>query len=223
VNLPDTVGYALPADITAMISTVRARIGDGAVLSAHCHDDLGLAVANSLAAVQAGARQVECTINGIGERAGNAALEEIVMALRVRAEHLPYRPAVHTERLYETSRLLSEIVGVPVQPNKAIVGDNAFAHEAGVHQDGMLKNRLTYEIMEPASVGAPGSRIVIGKHSGIRGVDSRCRALGHFLRQEDLTRLYARLIALADQIKVLDDEQLEAILADMRSETAEAR
>jgi 2-isopropylmalate synthase len=223
VNLPDTVGYALPDDVTAMMGAVRARIGDAAVLSAHCHDDLGLAVANSLAAIDAGARQVECTINGIGERAGNAALEEIVMALKVRSARLPYRAAIETERLLETSRLLSEIVSVPVPPNKAIVGENAFAHEAGVHQDGMLKHRLTYEIMEPASVGAAGSRLVIGKHSGIRGVDARCRALGHHLRQDDLTRLYARLIPLADQIKVLDDEQLAALIAETRGAPAGAR
>ena len=223
VNLPDTVGYALPDDITAMMSAVRARIGDAAILSAHCHNDLGLAVANSLAAVQAGARQVECTINGIGERAGNAALEEIVMALSVRRERLPYQPAIRTERLFETSRLLSEIVSVPVAPNKAIVGDNAFAHEAGVHQDGMLKHRLTYEIMEPSSVGAPGTRLVIGKHSGLRGVDARCRALGHHLRQDDLTRLYARLISLADRIKVLDDEHLAALINETRGAEAGAR
>ncbi|MDP1571876.1 MAG: 2-isopropylmalate synthase [Vicinamibacterales bacterium] len=223
VNLPDTVGYALPEDIGAMFAAVRARVGDGAVLSAHCHDDLGLAVSNSLAAIQAGARQVECTINGIGERAGNAALEEIVMALCVRPDRLPYRVGIRTEHLFETSRLLSAIVAVPVPPNKAIVGDNAFAHEAGVHQDGMLKHRLTYEIMEPATVGAPGTRLVIGKHSGIRGVDARCRALGHHLRPDDLTRLYARLIPLADQIKELDDTRLAALIAETRGVGAEAR
>lgn len=214
VNLPDTVGYALPEDICRMFQAVHGRIGDAAVLSAHCHDDLGLAVSNSLAAVQAGAGQVECTINGIGERAGNAALEEIVMALAVRADRLPYGVAIRTGQLYATSRLLSEIVAVPVPPNKAIVGDNAFAHEAGVHQDGMLKHRMTYEIMEPSSVGAPGSQLVIGKHSGIRGVDARCRALGHRLRPDDLTRLYARLIPLADQIKVLDDTRLASLIAE---------
>lgn len=223
VNLPDTVGYALPDDMRAVIAGVRARIGDAATISAHCHDDLGLAVANSLAAVQAGARQVECTVNGIGERAGNAALEEIVMALRVRGERLPFTTAIATERLCETSRLLSEIVAVPVPPNKAIVGANAFAHEAGVHQDGVLKHPLTYEIMDPAMVGAAGSRIVIGKHSGLRGIDARCRALGYHLRQDELGRLYDRLIALADQIKILDDERLEALLAETRGAAAGAR
>jgi 2-isopropylmalate synthase len=222
VNLPDTVGYALPDDMRAMMATVRSRIGDGVVLSAHCHDDLGMAVANSLAAVEAGARQVECTINGIGERAGNAALEEIVMALRVRRDRLPYATAIRTERLCETSRLLSDIVCVGVPPNKAIVGGNAFAHEAGVHQDGMLKHPLTYEIMEPATVGAAGSRLVIGKHSGLRGIDARCRALGYHLRQDDLARLYRRLIALADEIKVLEDDRLAEVIAETCGAAAEA-
>ena len=212
INLPDTVGYALPGDIERMFTAVRERIGDGAVLSAHCHNDLGLAVANSLAAIQAGARQVECTINGIGERAGNASLEEIVMALEVRADALPHHTGVHTEALVPTSRVLSSIVGVTVPPNKAIVGANAFAHEAGIHQDGMLKHQQTYEIMRPESVGAPGTQLVLGKHSGVRGLDARCRALGHHLRQSDLDRLYIRVTALADRTKSVDDTQLTAIL-----------
>jgi 2-isopropylmalate synthase len=214
VNLPDTVGYALPDDIDRMFKTVRARIGDAAVLSAHCHNDLGLAVANSLAAVQAGARQVECTINGIGERAGNASLEEIVMALEVRRDALPHRTGIHTQALVPTSNTLSAIVGVGVAPNKAIVGANAFAHEAGIHQDGMLKNELTYEIMRPESVGAPGTRLVLGKHSGMRGLDARCRALGHRLRQPELERLYVRVTAMADRTKTVDDDQLTTIIRE---------
>ena len=214
VNLPDTVGYALPADIERMFLAVGKRIGNRAVLSAHCHNDLGLAVANSLAAVQAGARQVECTINGIGERAGNASLEEIVMALQVRADALPHRTGIHTEALVPTSNTLSSIVGVAVPPNKAIVGANAFAHEAGIHQDGMLKHELTYEIMRPESVGAPGTRLVLGKHSGMRGLDARCRALGYRLRQPELERLYTKVTALADRTKAVEDDQLTIIIRE---------
>ena len=214
INLPDTVGYALPTDIDRMFTTVRDRIGDRAVLSAHCHNDLGLAVANSLAAVQAGARQVECTINGIGERAGNASLEEIVMTLEVRSDALPHRTGIHTPALVPTSNTLSAIVGVSVPPNKAIVGANAFAHEAGIHQDGMLKHELTYEIMRPETVGAAGTRLVLGKHSGMRGLDARCRALGHRLRQPELERLYHKVTALADRTKTVDDDQLTAIIRE---------
>jgi 2-isopropylmalate synthase len=214
INLPDTVGYALPADIDRIFRTVGERIGHQAVLSAHCHNDLGLAVANSLAAIQAGARQVECTINGIGERAGNASLEEIVMAVEVRADVLPYHTAIHTPALVPTSNTLSAIVGVSVPPNKAIVGANAFAHEAGIHQDGMLKHEQTYEIMRPESVGAAGTRLVLGKHSGMRGLDARCRALGHRLRQPELERLYVRVTALADRTKAVDDLQLTAIIRE---------
>ena len=214
INLPDTVGYALPTDIERMFRTVGKRVANRAALSAHCHNDLGLAVANSLAAVQAGARQVECTINGIGERAGNASLEEIVMALEVRGEALPYRTGIHTQALVPTSNALSSIVGVAVPPNKAIVGANAFAHEAGIHQDGMLKHELTYEIMRPESVGAPGTRLVLGKHSGMRGLDARCRALGYRLRQPQLERLYVEVTALADRTKAVDDEQLTIIIRE---------
>jgi 2-isopropylmalate synthase len=214
INLPDTVGYALPTDIEKMFTTVGRLVGDRAVLSAHCHNDLGLAVANSLAAVQAGARQVECTINGIGERAGNASLEEIVMALEVRADALPHGTGIKTQALVPTSNTLSSIVGVNVPPNKAIVGANAFAHEAGIHQDGMLKYELTYEIMRPESVGAPGTRLVLGKHSGMRGLDARCRALGHRLRQPELERLYVRVTALADRTKAIDDEQLAKVIRE---------
>ena len=214
INLPDTVGYALPTDIERMFLTVGKRIGTRAVLSAHCHNDLGLAVANSLAAVQAGARQVECTINGIGERAGNASLEEIVMALEVRADALPHCTGIHTQALVPTSNTLSSIVGIAVPPNKALVGANAFAHEAGIHQDGMLKHELTYEIMRPESVGAPGTRLVLGKHSGMRGLDARCRALGYRLRQPELERLYVKVTALADRTKAVEDDQLTAIIRD---------
>jgi 2-isopropylmalate synthase len=218
INLPDTVGYAMPADITRMFTAVRRRIGEGVTLSAHCHDDLGMAVANSIAAIEAGARQVECTVNGIGERAGNAALEEIVMALKVRRESLPYDTGIVTTSLVPTSHVLSVIVGVPVPPNKAIVGANAFAHESGIHQDGMLKHELTYEIMRPESVGAPGTRLVLGKHSGMRGLDARCRALGHRLRQPELERVYRRVTEFADRSKVVEDTQLAAILADELSD-----
>lgn len=214
INLPDTVGYALPGDITRMFRTVGARIGARAFLSAHCHDDLGLAVANSLAAVEAGARQVECTVNGIGERAGNAALEEIVMALTVRHDSLPYTTGVHTPALVPTSRTLAEVVSVPVAPNKAIVGANAFAHEAGIHQDGMLKNAMTYEIMRPETVGAAGSRLVLGKHSGTRGVDARCRELGFRLSPTELERVYRRLIALADTVGTIDEGRLVDLIHD---------
>jgi 2-isopropylmalate synthase len=214
INLPDTVGYALPADITRMFMAVKQRVGNDVTLSAHCHNDLGLAVANSIAAVQAGARQVECTINGIGERAGNAALEEFVMTLNVRREALPYATGITTTRLVPTSQALSSIVGINVAPNKAIVGANAFAHESGIHQDGMLKNELTYEIMRPESVGAAGTRLVLGKHSGMRGLDARCRALGYRLGEVDLERVYRQVTALADRSKTVNDEQLAAIVRE---------
>lgn len=222
INLPDTVGYGLPADITRMFTAVARRVGPGITLSAHCHNDLGLAVANSLAAVQAGARQVECTINGIGERAGNAALEEIVMAMNVRREALPYDTSIVTTRLVPASQTLSAIVGVTPPPNKAIVGENAFAHESGIHQDGMLKHELTYEIMRPESVGAAGTRLVLGKHSGLRGLDARCRALGHRLRQPELERIYRRMTELADRTKAVDDDHLAAIVREEVAPAARA-
>src|SRR5207245_2950731 len=202
INLPDTVGYALPAEYGAMFSAVRSRVpnSDQVVFSAHCHDDLGLAVANSLAAVEAGAGQVECTINGIGERAGNASLEEIVMAMRVRPDHYSYDTGIVGEQLYPASQMLSEITGVPVQPNKAIIGRNAFAHEAGIHQDGMLKNPLTYEIMTPQSVGVPDSRLVLGKHSGRHALGLRCEQLGYQFDRRELDEVYRRFVILADKI-----------------------
>ena len=217
INLPDTVGFTVPSDMTRIISTVyqRTRSKGDITISTHCHNDLGLAVANSLAAVEAGARQVECTINGIGERAGNASLEEVVMALRVRADALPYDSAVRAEELYPSSRLLTEITHVQVQPNKAIVGRNAFAHEAGIHQDGVIKNPLTYEIMTPKSVGVPENKLVLGKHSGRAALGARCADLGFaFDQRRDLDRIYKRFVALADQIKTVEDRHLLAIIRE---------
>src|SRR6266496_6404058 len=210
LNIPDTVGYTVPAEFGDLIRNIRERVRgvERATISAHCHNDLGLAVANSLAAIANGARQVECTINGIGERAGNASLEEIVMALRVRADRYAYQTGVATEQLYPTSQLLEEITGIPVQPNKAIIGRNAFAHEAGIHQDGMLKNRLTYEIMTPQSVGWTDTRLILGKHSGRHGLDARLRELGHKLSAEQLKVAYKRFVAMADQKKLVTDSDL---------------
>lgn len=214
INLPDTVGYALPAEIRQMIRTVRERVPDieGKTLSVHCHNDLGLAVANTLAAVEEGARQVECTVNGIGERAGNAALEEVVMALHVRSRNTGVRTGIRTDRIYPTSRLLSHITGIHPQPNKAIVGKNAFAHEAGIHQDGMLKERATYEIMEPRTVGVPRSTLVLGKHSGRHALQVRLRDLGYDPGTEDLDRAYRLFKLLAAQKREILDEDLLAIL-----------
>ena len=218
LNVPDTVGYVTPPEYGALMRTVRERvIGERPVtLSAHCHDDLGLAVANSLAAVAAGARQIECTINGIGERAGNAALEEVVAALRVRSDALPFATGVRAELLYPTSRLLSETVGFDVQPNKAIVGRNAFAHEAGIHQHGVLANPLCYEILTPESVGVPSSRLVLGKHSGRHALAARCRELGHPLEAADLDAVYASFVALADRKKNVYDQDLLALVPAAR-------
>jgi 2-isopropylmalate synthase len=210
LNIPDTVGYTTPAEFGELIQTIRERVCASAdvTISAHCHNDLGLAVANSLAAVAAGAGQVECTINGIGERAGNASLEEIVMAMRVRPDRLAYETGVVTEHLYATSQMLSEITGVAVQPNKAIIGRNAFAHEAGIHQDGMLKNPLTYEIMTPQSVGVPDSTMVLGKHSGRHALGLRCEQLGFQFDRQQLDKIYRAFIVLADQIKHVEDHHL---------------
>ena len=210
INIPDTVGYATPAEFGELIQILQQRVRgiERAVISAHCHDDLGLAVANSLAAISQGARQVECTINGIGERAGNAALEEIVMALRVRPDRLPYDTAVVAKELYPASVLLSEITGVGVQPNKAIIGRNAFAHEAGIHQDGVLKNPLTYEIMIPQSVGVPDSRLVLGKHSGRHALGLRYEQLGYRFEARQLDEIYRGFVALADRIKQIEDYHL---------------
>jgi 2-isopropylmalate synthase len=215
LNIPDTVGYTMPQEYAEITRDVRRAVGDGPTLSVHCHDDLGLAVANSLAAVTAGARQVECTINGIGERAGNAALEEIVMALKVRHDLVPLHTGIRAELLYPTSQLLSEIIGVNVQPNKAIVGRNAFAHEAGIHQDGVLKLALTYEIMTPQSVGVPTNRLVLGKHSGKHALQRRYEELGYQLDAAQLKELYHLFTNLADRKKVVLDEDLLRLLQHM--------
>jgi 2-isopropylmalate synthase len=218
VNIPDTVGYSVPAEMTELIHTLRHRVRgiERVGISIHCHNDLGLAVANSLAAVSAGARQVECTINGIGARAGNASLEEFVMAMRVRPDRYPYCSAVATEYLFPASQLLSEIVGFPVQPNKAIVGRNAFAHEAGIHQDGMIKNPLTYEIMTPQSVGVPGTNFVLGKHSGRHALAQRCEKLGFRLERREVDYVYPRFLALADETKTVEDSCILDIIGTMR-------
>jgi 2-isopropylmalate synthase len=213
INLPDTVGYATPDEIAGFFTDVIARTGaDGVVFSTHCHDDLGLAAANTLAAIGAGARQAECTVNGIGERAGNASLEEVVMAMRVRPDRLPFETRIRTEQLYASSRLLTELTGEAVQANKAIVGRNAFAHEAGIHQDGMLKDRRTYEIMRPEDVGVPKTTLVLGKHSGRHAVQKRCEQLGVTLSRHDLDTVYKRVIALADAAKHVGDEDLADII-----------
>jgi 2-isopropylmalate synthase len=216
LNIPDTVGYSVPAEFGDLISSIRQRVRgiEKATISAHCHNDLGLAVANTLAAVAAGVRQVECTINGIGERAGNASLEEIVMALRVRPDKYAYETAVVSEQLFPTSQLLGEITGVPVQPNKAIIGRNAFAHEAGIHQDGMLKNRLTYEIMTPQSVGVPDSKLVLGKHSGRHALGLRCEQLGYHFDRRELDEIYRRFVVLADEVKHVHDHHLLTLIRE---------
>ena len=210
LNIPDTVGYTVPAEFGELIRKIGERVRgvEQVRISTHCHNDLGLAVANSLAAIANGARQVECTINGIGERAGNASLEEIVMALRVRADRYPYHTGIASEQLYPTSQLLEEITGIPVQPNKAIIGRNAFAHEAGIHQDGMLKNRLTYEIMTPHSVGVPDSKLVLGKHSGRHALSLRCEQLGYHFERRELDEIYRKFVVLADEIKHVHDHHL---------------
>ena len=210
INLPDTVGFATPDEMCSFFETIRARVpnADRAIFSTHCHDDLGLAVANTLAAIAGGARQVECTINGIGERAGNASLEEVVMAARVRADRVPVDTAVNARLLYPTSQLLTELTGEAVQANKAIVGRNAFAHEAGIHQDGMLKDRRTYEIMRPEDVGVPHTTLVLGKHSGRHAVQKRCEQFGLTLSRHDLDQIYRRMIALADIKKQISDDDL---------------
>jgi 2-isopropylmalate synthase len=214
LNVPDTVGYTTPTEFREIINAVRERVvGERDVtISVHCHNDLGLAVANSLAALDAGARQVECTVNGIGERAGNAALEEVVMALRVRADRLPYSCGVRAEELYPTSQLLSEIIGFGVQPNKAVVGLNAFAHEAGIHQHGVLSNPLCYEIMTPESVGVPSNNIVLGKHSGRHALARRFDELGFKLSASELEDAYHQFTGLADRKKNIYDQDLLSLL-----------
>ncbi len=212
VNLPDTVGFSVPEEYAERIGRIARLLGDRAIVSVHCHDDLGLAVANSLAAVSAGARQVECTINGIGERAGNAALEEVVMAIKTRNDRLPFETSIRSEKLYGSSQMLTRFICFGPQPNKAIVGDNAFAHEAGIHQDGYLKEKSTYEIMDPASVGVPESRLILGKHSGRHALKKRTEDLGFDLTHDELDEVYRLFTNLADNKKgVRNDEVLNII------------
>jgi len=219
LNAPDTVGYTTPEEYGALFRGLRARLGDRPELvwSAHCHNDLGLGVANSLAAVAAGARQVECTINGIGERAGNAALEEIVVALAVRPDRFQSTTRLRLNELYAVSRLLSEITRVPVPPNKAVVGANAFAHEAGIHQDGILKNPLTYQVISPEAVGVPAHRLVLGKHSGRNALRSRLGDLGVTLAEDEVSRCYRLVMALADIEKDVNDADLLRLARDAQS------
>lgn len=214
VNIPDTVGYTIPEEYFRIIEMLKQRVPniDQAVISTHCHNDLGLGVANSIAGVRAGARQIECTINGIGERAGNAAMEEIVMTFRTRQDVLPYRTNIVTEELFPASQALSKITGFSVQPNKAIVGANAFAHESGIHQDGMLKNANTYEIMTPESVGQIQSNLVLGKHSGRNAFRSRLADLGHSVEGDELNALFAKFKTLADEKKDITDDDLRQLV-----------
>jgi len=216
VNLPDTVGYAIPNEFAELVRYVREHTPniERAVLSVHCHNDLGLATANTLAALAAGARQAEVTINGIGERAGNTSLEEVVMALHTRGNYLPLATRIQTEHLHPTSRLVSLITGIIVQPNKAIVGANAFAHEAGIHQDGMLKNPMTYEIMRPETVGLSATKMVMGKHSGRHALRSRLKEVGYDLSDEELSLVFKKFKELADKKKHVMDEDLEAIVTE---------
>lgn len=220
INLPDTVGCCTPEEIEEFFTEIREKVTniDDVILSTHCHDDLGLAVANSLAAVRAGVRQVECTINGIGERAGNAALEEIVMATRVKPDRLPYETEVVTEELFRTSQMLTELTHESVQANKAIVGRNAFAHEAGIHQDGVIKDRRTYEIMKPEDVGVE-STLVLGKHSGRHAVKKQCEGQGYELSRFELDRVYREVIALADRQKSVSDTDLSSIVENIQIST----
>jgi 2-isopropylmalate synthase len=216
INIPDTVGYAIPSEFGELIRTIRQKVRgiENITVSVHCHNDLGLAVANSVAAIQNGARQVECTINGIGERAGNTSLEEVVMALRTRNDLLHFQTRLNPKHLFTTSRLVSKITGLVVQPNKAIVGANAFAHESGIHQDGVLKEKLTYEIMTPESVGIAKSSIVLGKLSGRHAFRERLRDLGYRLSDSDLERAFNRFKQLADKKRDIFDEDIESIVVE---------
>ncbi len=224
INLPDTVGYGVPEETREFFEQVIGRVpnSDQAIFSTHCHDDLGLAVANSLAAVQGGVRQIECTINGIGERAGNASLEELVMALRVRQDRLPYDTGINSPLLFETSQLLSQLTSEPVQSNKAIVGRNAFAHEAGIHQDGMLKDSRTYEIMRPVDVGQHANQLVLGRHSGRHAVGQRAEQLGLTLTADELAQVYHAVITMGEHRKAVGDNDIRRMVERVRSgQTAE--
>jgi len=217
INVPDTVGYAMPWEYGQLIKTLKERIPniDKATISVHCHNDLGVGVANSLMAIRNGARQVECTVNGIGERAGNASLEELVMALVTRKNIMDYTTSVNTKEIFPSSQLLAQITGKGVQPNKAIVGENAFAHEAGIHQHGVLKNPLTYEIMTPESVGLTCNKIVIGKHSGRFALCKKLEELGYYLNKEDLNQVYLKVTKVADKKKVVEEQDLITIISMM--------
>ncbi len=224
INIPDTVGYTVPEEMAALIFMLRERVegAEGVIFSTHCHNDLGMAVANSLAGVRAGARQVECTINGLGERAGNAALEEVVMAINTRNDALPFWSNIDTACITRASRLVSAVTAFPVQPNKAIVGKNAFAHESGIHQDGMLKNTQTYEIMTPESVGLKESSLVMGKHSGRHAFREKLKDLGYQLSDDDFQDAFRRFKDLADHKKHVYDEDIEALVDDQVSQAGEA-
>jgi 2-isopropylmalate synthase len=219
INLPDTVGFTTPDDTREFFDSIRQRVpnADKVIFSTHCHDDLGLAVANSIAAVQGGARQVECTVNGIGERAGNAALEEIVMAFHVRRDRLPFTVGIEQKQIYPSSEMVTNLTGQGVQVNKAIVGRNAFAHEAGIHQDGMLKDRRTYEIMRAEDVGAPWNPLVLGKHSGRHAVQKRCSELGLELEGAELLEVYRALMVVADERKIINDNDIVAVVSSVRT------
>jgi 2-isopropylmalate synthase len=216
VNIPDTTGYTFPSEFGTKIAELKQRVKniDKAIISVHCHNDLGLAVANSITAIQNGARQVECTINGIGERAGNASLEEIVMALKVRKDIVNYFTCINFSEIYNTSKMVSGFTGIIVQPNKAIVGENAFAHESGIHQDGMLKNRQTYEIMTPETVGVNKTKIVLGRHSGRHGLKVRLKELGYHLSEKELQKIYDAFLELADKKKEVFDDDLRVLMGD---------
>ncbi|MEE9256648.1 MAG: 2-isopropylmalate synthase [bacterium] len=223
INLPDTVGYTVPTEFRQFWEHMFEKVPayEGVVFSAHCHNDLGLAVANSLVAVECGVRQVECTVNGIGERAGNASLEEFVMALKTREDVLDFRTRIRTKEIYPASRLLTSMTGVPVQQNKAVVGKNAFAHEAGIHQHGVISKAITYEIMTPQSVGRPSNTLVLGKHSGRAGLRQRYEQLGFKMNREEITAIYPRFIDLADRKKEVYDEDLIALLQENRAGAGE--
>lgn len=216
VNIPDTTGYTWPSEFGKKIADLKQRVTniDQAVISVHCHNDLGLAVANTLSSIENGARQAECSINGIGERAGNASLEEIVMGLKVRSDLHGFYTDIVTEEIYNTSRMVSSFTGLIIQPNKAIVGDNAFAHESGIHQDGMLKNRQTYEVMTPESVGVPQTTIVLGRHSGKHGLQARLSSLGYKVTGEELEKVYERFLSVADKKKEIYDDDLRVLMGD---------
>src|SRR5699024_792753 len=217
INIPDTVGYALPWEYGTLIKRIKEEVPniDQAVISTHCHDDLGLAVANSLVAINHGAQQIECTINGIGERAGNASLEEIAMAIATRRNNMQKKTNIITEELVPTSKLLTEITGNKVPPNKAIVGDNAFAHEAGIHQHGVLNNPMTYEIMTPESVGLSANKIVLGKHSGRFALNKKLQKLGYSLGKDELNKVYLKFTNLADEKKIIEEQELLALVREV--------